>query len=119
MFAISKKNFPPPITRNNFNIGNIRPVQWRIQDFLGGMGTNSKEEHEKLLFVQFSPKTAWKWKELNRGGGRSWHLLGSANAVANPKTIIPSDGQEFQVGDDLIENKYLNGSKERNFWVNV
>ena len=34
----------------------------------GGKGGNSKSWHEKLLFGQFfSPKTAWKWKKLDRG----------------------------------------------------
>ena len=40
--------------------------QRRIQDFQGG--ANPKGDGN-LLFGQISPKTAWEWRILNRGGG--------------------------------------------------
>ena len=43
--------------------------QWRIQDFPRG----GRQLPKVLLFFNFLPKTAWKWKNLDPGGGaRPW-----------------------------------------------
>ena len=45
-------------------------IQWRIQDFPRGGG---RQLPKVLLFFNFLPKTAWKWKNLDPGGGaRPW-----------------------------------------------
>ena len=52
--------------------------QWRIQDFPQG----GRQLPKVLLFFNFLPKTAWKWKNLDpRGGGARvpGAPLGSAN----------------------------------------
>ena len=48
-FNLAKKKFP------------IK-YQWRIQDFL-------EEGAPTYYFAQIYPKTAWKWKNLDGGGG--------------------------------------------------
>ena len=54
------------------------PCQWRIQDFPQG----GRQLPKVLLFFNFLPKTAWKWKNLDPQGGRASLAppLGSANA---------------------------------------
>ena len=47
----------------------FRSEQWRIQDFPRG----GRQLPKVLLFFNFLPKTAWKWKNLDpRGGARPW-----------------------------------------------
>ena len=43
--------------------------QWRIQDFPDGVRQLPNWDYLK----KFLPKTAWKWKNLNPGGGGQWH----------------------------------------------
>ena len=43
----------------------VFPWGWRISG-KGGVPIR--------YFVQFSPKTAWKWKKFNTGGGGGWFL---------------------------------------------
>ena len=44
------------------------PQQWRIQHFPDGGGASSPDFGAKIYyFTTFLPKTAWKWKKLNRG----------------------------------------------------
>ena len=62
------------------NVHRKRTEQWRIQDFPGEAPT--PEWGASLLFGKtFAPKTVWKWKKLNQGGGgRPQRLpLGSTN----------------------------------------
>ena len=46
--------------------------QSRIQDFPDG-GANPWVWGKNLLLAWVLPKTAWKWKKLNREGVRPWH----------------------------------------------
>ena len=66
--------------------------QWRIQDFPQG----GRQLPKVLLFFNFLPKTAWKWKNLDpRGGGRA-PPLGSANAYLTTESRRnPSNWAEY------------------------
>ena len=48
--------------------------QWRIQDFPEGGAPTAKVGAPTYYFRQFSPKTAWNWRNLDRkgGGARPW-----------------------------------------------
>ena len=43
--------------------------QWRIQDFPDGGAPTSKVGAPTYYLAKFLPKTAWKWKNLDREGG--------------------------------------------------
>ena len=56
--------------------------QWRIQDFPEWGAPTAKVGAPTYYFGQFSPKTAWNWRNLDWEGGRiPGAPLGSANAV--------------------------------------
>ena len=62
-------DFPPPPQRNLESATGSINIQWRIQDFPQG----GRQLPNVLLFFNFLPKTAWKWKNLDpRGGTRPW-----------------------------------------------
>ena len=50
---------------------NERSWQWRIQDFPDGGAPTSKVGAPTYYFIKFSPKTAWKLKNLDPEGGRA------------------------------------------------
>ena len=66
-------------TEHPFLLINNFGYQWRIQDFPEEGGLTPKGgEDANLLFGQFSPKTASKWRNFGQGGARPSPPLRSA-----------------------------------------